>query len=142
MSTATTQATVSPQDRVYGRLKQFSTTAILPWMLVSFVSIMAFGTPNAIVTPLMRGILICVWCYPAILLMGRFVAWVLRVYGQYDRANLALSFPSSMGAFLFALLIVPLVVMPFFRDGYFGWMASCLLSIIVASWTMKRLRRV
>ncbi len=52
-----------------------------------------------------------------------------------------LSVPSAIGAFLFALLIVPLIVMPIFTDGYFGLMASCLISMLIANWAMSRLRR-
>ena len=139
MSAAPTN--IQPHDLVYGRLNRLATAAMLPWMLISFVSIMGFGAPNAIVTPLTWAILVCIWSYPAVWLAGRVVAWVLRVYGQYDRANLMLSVPGAMGAFLFALLVVPLLIMPIFSDGYFGLMASCLVSMLVANWAMGRLRR-
>ena len=140
-SASAAQSNVQPHDLVYGRLTRLVTAAMLPWMLVSFLSIMAFDSPNAIVTPLTWAILVCIWSYPVVMLAGRVSARVLRVYGQYDRANLFLSVPSAMGAFLFALLVVPIAIMPFFSDGYFGLMASCLVSMLVANWAMRRLRR-
>lgn len=139
MSTATNE--VPAYELVYGRLSRFSARALLPWMLLSFVSIMAFGSPNAIVTPLIWALLICIWCYPIVMVAGHATAWVLRVYGQFDRANLLMSIPGTLGAFLFAMLVVPLIVMPIFSDGYFGLMASCLVSMWIAHWTISRLRR-
>lgn len=139
MSTATTE--VPLHDRIYCRLSRLATSAMVPWLLLSFVSIMAYASPNAIITPLIWALLICVWTYPLVLLAGRCSAWVLRVYGQYDRANTLMSVPGALGAFLYSMLIVPVAVMPFFSDGYLGLMASCLASIIVASWTLGRLRR-
>lgn len=139
MSTAASE--VPPHELIYGRLSRFSTRALLPWMLLSFVSVMAFGSPNAIVTPLIWALLISIWSYPIVMMASHLVAWILRVYGQYDRANLLLSVPGSLGAFLFAMLVVPIVIMPFFSDGYVGLMASCLASIWVAHWTIGRLRR-
>ncbi len=141
MSTAPANAEVPAHDRIYGRLSQFTTAAMLPWLVVSIVSLMIFTSPNAIITPLFWAILIGIWSYPLQLVAGRSLAWVLRVYGQYDRANRLMTWPGSMGAFLFAMLIVPLLVVPLFTDGYFGIMASCMLSILVAHWTMARLKR-
>lgn len=114
---------------------------MLPWLLLSIASVMISNSPNAIITPLIRGILIAIWSYPILLIGGRVLAWVLRVYGQYDRANWLLSLPGSMGAFLFAMSIVPLIVVPLFTDSYFGLMASCLLSMWIASLAIGRLKR-
>ena len=142
MSAAPAQPAVPPHDRIFGRLNRLAVAAMVPWMLLSFVSIMAFNSPNAIITPLMWAILICVWGYPGLLMLGRGAAWVLRTYGQYDRANLLMSLPGSLGAFLFAMLFAPLAMLPLFNDSYFALMASCLLSMVLASWIIGRLKRV
>ncbi len=142
MSTATPE--VPLHDRVYRRLSRLAVSAMLPWLLLSFISIMAFASPNAIITPLTWALLISVWCYPLVLLAGRGSAWVLRVYGQFDRANHMMSVPSALGAFLYSMLIVPVAVMPFFSDGYLGLMASCLRALLwpADDWATTALRRL
>lgn len=128
-------------EQVYGRLSQLATAAMLPWLIVSAVSLMLFNSPNAIVTPLIWALLLTIWSYPVVLAGGRLTAWTLRVYGQYDRANWLMSWPGSMGAFLFAMLVVPPVVIPFFADSYWGLMASCMLSVLIANLAIGRLKR-
>lgn len=113
--------------------------SLFPWMLVSFVSIMAFSAPNVIVTPLTWTILLTIWSYPAVALVGYCVSLLC---GRSPRhANLVLAVPASIGAFLFTMLLVPWVVFPLFADGYFGLMASCLLSSLIAGNWVRRVFR-
>ncbi|MCC6510580.1 MAG: hypothetical protein IT423_15870 [Pirellulaceae bacterium] len=124
--------------RCYTKLSRLSNSALIPWMLISFISIMAFGGPNAIITPLTWVMLITIWSYPITTIVCRLVAWTLQRYGQPYKANLAMSISASIGAFLFAMLIAPLLLLPVTGDGYFALMGSGMLSIILAGWTVRR----
>ncbi len=137
MSNAPAAPTNSPpHDRVFGRLERLATAAMLPWLLLSCVSIMALGSPNAIITPMIWVVFICIWSYPLAWLGGRLSARLLRVYGQYDRANLLMKIPGAWGIYLFSMMVLPLAMMPMFSDGYLALMTSCVLSILVTSWAM------
>jgi hypothetical protein len=120
------------EARRSAQLKWLSSSALVPWMVLTLVTVMALATPNIIITPIMWLMLTTVWSYPLVIVGSRAVAALFQRYGWQHKATQALVIPASIGAFQFSMLVAPLALFPVFSDGYFALMGSCLLSIAVA----------
>lgn len=91
----------------YQRLLNFLPITFLPWMMVSYVSVMAGGAPRVVIPLWVYVILWVLWTFPITALISMVIAKRLHQRGKIQEAILVLSLPSAFGMLICLALIAP-----------------------------------
>lgn len=94
----------------YERMSKFLPWTCFPWMIVSYVSIMAFSAPGYKIGPVVLGLLSVLWTFPLTAILGWIVAECFKRHGNLRYAIFSLFLPFVMGVCIMTISVVPLVI--------------------------------
>ncbi len=94
----------------YSRMSKFLPWTCFPWMIVSYVSIMAFSAPGYKIGPLVLSLLSVLWTFPLTAILGSIIAGWFSRYGNIRYSIYSLMLPFMMGVCIVTILIVPLLI--------------------------------